>query len=155
MKINLECGNNVIEGYQNTDTGSLTADGRVPDGVRRVRIDDLTFCPDGVAEEIMGIGVPNIIPIDRLENALSHWYKKLAVGGQLYLVGTDAEMLGHDMANGYVDLASYNQLIYGSQQRQNKALYSLHEVMSAAAKVGFMPGDRGYQGTSFYVRLYK
>jgi hypothetical protein len=73
MKINLGCGNKLLDGYANVD---LYAPGAI-------QADILTWQPDGLADEVLAIHVVEHLRRDQVVPFLKHVRSYLAPGGKL------------------------------------------------------------------------
>lgn len=152
MKIQLECGDNPITGYENFD--SNPSPNAVAAGVKQAHFAAVPT-PDGAAEYIQAVNTLSRIGIGQIDQVLQHWKSKLTNGGELYLEDNDGEIVGHSMAYHGFDLSEYNSIVFGSQDKPNIALYNLIDFIEIASRNGFIILDRGYAGHSFYVRLQK
>lgn len=152
MKLNLECGDNLIIGYENYDSNA-TAE-MISRGVKRVHFSKLPL-PNKSSDYIQAVDVISCVGLTQIDEILQHWKSKLADGGKIYIEDNDAEIIGHAMAYHSFDLYQYNSIVYGQQDKPRITMFNLVDFIDIAIRNGFEVSDRGYTGHKFYVTLIK
>lgn len=82
IKLNLGCGDKILDGYINVDIAS-TRSGRIPDVICDIR--NLVVFSDNYADEIMAIHVVEHFFRWEIEQVLNEWIRVLKPGGKLIL----------------------------------------------------------------------
>lgn len=71
------------------------------------------------------------IPTNKLSPYIGELSAKLAHGGKLTIIGTDALEVVHAFKNGRMDILAFNELVYGKRNKVwafKQSLISLHDV---------------------------
>lgn len=112
MKINLECGNDLRNGYLNIHSSPVpetegfefrVGDYRNLDGV----------VEDEHADEIVATNLMNKMPPEVSVHTLIHWKEKLKIGGVLKLVAIDIRQVCREGHVGSMSLLDLHQHLFG------------------------------------------
>lgn len=144
MKINLECGNDVILGYKNLDMHPVHKLCEKGD-FRNIGV------ADGSVEEIRVGQALAKIHMTEIPSVLHHWKNKLQVGGRIYLTGFDADLVSTAGAFNQVGLDELNKTLYGEPNATNRGIYSLATMEVFLQKNGFKIIEKGLNGNLFYI----
>jgi predicted SAM-dependent methyltransferase len=122
VKINLECGPDVRNGYINTDSIA-----NKDPTVKTCLMDNLDdICPNDFADEIIAGFALNMIPWTRVDKVLKHWHAKLKNDGLLKITFPEIRQVGRLIYTGQLnspdDIAKYLIVL------KNKKVLSLFDA---------------------------
>jgi predicted SAM-dependent methyltransferase len=148
MKLNLGCGDNVIQGYLNIDMLPKSAN------VTRGDIRNLTGIgiQDNSVEEIQAANVLEYLTFSSVGNVLAHWVQKLSKGGSLYIESIDLNVIGTMMAYDQIGIEVINQILYSNNMQ---GLYNLTAIESHLNSIGCKTEIKGFRDYKFYLRVTK
>ncbi len=153
MKLNLECGTDVILGYRNIDSQPQKQLANVVEQGDFTKLGVLGI-PDSSVEEIRALHVLQLLPLSEIINTINHWRSKMKSGGELYLQNTDSEILGNMMAYNSIGIDEANITIFGTN-KLHRSLLSLAVLESVCEKCGFIVKEKGILGHQFFMRVVK
>lgn len=122
IKLNLGCGNDVMDGYINIDLRKTHPSVVICDATNLDSIID-----DGTVYEIRAVDVLEHIPYSKTVDVLKHWYDKLRPGGLLFIQSTCLKSL----ANYILDAKTPGQIenviarIFGGQNYKENFHYTV------------------------------
>jgi hypothetical protein len=138
MKLNLESGNDLRNGYVNVNLGIVDLKS-VPQNTRFVVGNFRNLDPivkDGQAEEIVFNPPFNRIGPAEAMKVLTHWKNKLGVGGVLKLVFCDIRRLGQILHSGEIPLQEAHSLIFGSPNAPHQSLIDAQIMKNIGESLG-------------------
>ena len=96
-------------------------------------------CEDGEAVELMLDDVVGCLVGNKVPYYLNLWMKKVAVGGQIIVMGVDAEDLVRCFYTNLINITDFNILIYGDQDFSIKrnSILSGNEIAALLRASGF------------------
>ncbi len=109
LKLNLGCGNDLREGYENID---LFVHG---DGIIEMDALELEY-GDNEVDEILAKNLLQYIPKSDLESALAEWTRVLKPGGLLQLECSSMALIAKAYVNDGWDIEYAKEMIYGKQE---------------------------------------
>lgn len=116
MKLNLECGSQLLNGYINTSSVPIPNLDKVPEETQFCisRYNNLdAIAENGSVDEII-FGQPiNVINPNDIVDVLRHWWTKLTSGGKLTLQLLDIRRIGKESHRGSLNLQDIHSLVYG------------------------------------------
>lgn len=149
MNVNIGCGPDIIIGYQNYDIN------KPENPISEVKYVDsylsIKFEPNTV-EKIRSLYALHSIPAKNIFGFLQNCYAWLQNGGELYIELNDAYLISNDFANGFIDIAKYNALVYDNKKITS---FTLEDFENMATEIGFKILDKGIFGHAFYITLTK
>ena len=148
MKINLECGNDVIQGYKNLDENpinKLCEKGNF----RNIAVADAS------ADEIRVGNALCKIHMSEIPGIVAHWKSKLKVGGRLYVTGFDADLLCTAASYSQIGLDEFNRIMFGEPNSPHKGVYSIATMELFVQKNGFKIIEQGLNGNQFFIECEK
>jgi hypothetical protein len=140
MKLNLEYGTNIRNGYANVSAWppqELPKD--LPDetSIAVGQAGNLdAVVPDGESEEILFNPVFNLISPAGILPLLQHWHKKLKDGGLLKLYFIDIRLISRFIYNGQLPLQEIHNLIMGPS-KQHESVIDTDVMKNALSACGY------------------
>lgn len=149
MKLNLQCGTDIIEGYKNLDTEPKHKMAEKGD----FKVLDV---PDDSVEEIRATRVLRLIPLNELGSVLQNWSTKMKKGGRLYLEGVDSSSIGNVMFYDQVTMEEINIALYGTPtESPGRAIYSLVTLEGFLKQFGYITKTKGLLNCNFFLEMEK
>lgn len=137
MKVNLECGSNILNGYVNINSEMVdnthVGDANFIIGVYN-NLDPVL--EDNSAEEIIFNPVLNCLPPSDIAQCVTHWRNKLIDGGMLVVSFTDILRVSTGIVRGDIDYQNAHNILYG-QNGEIKSLTDLNNIKSLLRQLGF------------------
>lgn len=136
MKINLCIGNSLIlSGYHNVDL-LAAQDWTLPKVL------------EGECEELVLDDIINYIRSDEMEELISIWLKKIAIGGMVHIVTYDMHHIANLIMEGLIDEGTANLLIFGNPNLLNKKnMLSTITLEKFLISQGFQISSKQYKDT--------
>jgi hypothetical protein len=150
MRLNLNCGDDIIFGYVNID-----AHVNHPQ-VQRGDFRDLRTLniEDGSITEIVAKNTIRNVDINSLAGVLHQWCDLLEPGGELYIVDNDITLLGNHAGLDEVEIEEINGLLFSGRETP-RGVYNLATIENALRKLGLTLLEKGYTGYQFFIRAKK
>lgn len=124
MKLNLQCGKNLYNGYVNVHYGLVPMDKA---GDVNFTIGDFhklnDICENNSVEEIVFNPLLNTLGPSEILDCLTHWIDKLRPGGKLCVAFNDIRIVGKQAHYGEVALDVLHNYVFGGME------YSFNLVM--------------------------
>jgi hypothetical protein len=151
MKLNLGCGDNIIQGYTNIDLMPKNSN------VTRGNFTNLSMIQDGSVEEILALNVIEYLPFTQVGSVLQHWVQKLQSGGTLYVESIDLNVLGTMMAYDQIGIDVINKILYlnAGQGMTPQGLYNMTAIESHLNSIKCKTDVKGFKDYKFYLRVIK
>lgn len=147
MKLNLQCGPDIIVGYRNIDINPTAA------GVEKGDFRNLTNVINESVDEIRAINVVQLIHMAELTKVLNHWFSKLKKGGEIYIQAIDMNLVGNSTSYGQISIEDANKLIFGIPGNLlHLGIYDLNVIETNLNNGGIATVEKGYNGQSFWIR---
>lgn len=124
LKLNLGCGEKILEGYENIDIRPLP-------GVIQADVRNLSYSENSI-DEILAIDVLEHLSHHETVATLIHWMSLLKPGGKLYLQGPCLPVIaGHGFSSNDPEvLLTTIRLLYGNQNYpENTHRTCLHPIL--------------------------
>lgn len=149
IKINFQCGKDIILGYKNYDIN--------PQSPNVEKVDFRTFSgamPGSVAE-IRILNSLELLSLQELFNLLQRWHQMLVANGEIYLQALHGQLIANSFACGNLPCGQYNQMIFGDPNLPNKSTLSIDVLEEMFGQIGFKVITKGIIGHAFFVRISK
>jgi hypothetical protein len=117
MKLNLECGTNIRNGYENINFGVVPLNS-ISEGSRFVVGNYRNLDPivdDGSCEEIVFNPPLNVLSPNEIVNVLNHWSRKLTGGGKLVVTFYDIRRIGRAAHSSELSLEDIHGMTLGNR----------------------------------------
>ena len=75
------------------------------------------YVDDAELTELVAMDVIDYVPIDKVDETLTNWVKKIRIGGSIIIGGTDLIEVAKSLAAYKIDITDANILIHGEQSR--------------------------------------
>ncbi|TXT66107.1 MAG: hypothetical protein BAJALOKI3v1_50107 [Promethearchaeota archaeon] len=138
MKLNLQCGEDLRNGYKNINFGPIQGSNNHP-GIDFI-VGDFrnlsSVISDDSCEEINFVPVFNIVNPNEVIHVLRHWRDKLSNRGVLKIHMVDIRLLSGLIYDGDIELNQIHKLIFGSQQPHQNVM-DLKNIKQALESNGY------------------
>jgi predicted SAM-dependent methyltransferase len=138
LRLNLDCGANVLGDYLNIDQRELPGVDLLAD------IRNLPFEADSVAEIYSAHTIEHFTETELSDKILPYWRKLLRKNGQLRLVTADAEAMIEAFSRGTYPFQKLRRVTFGGQDHDGDFhlnMFSRESLRSLLNDQGFLVGD--------------
>lgn len=147
IKLNLGCGSDTIEGYDNIDVNPIAG------GVIKCQsYAQLPYEPNSV-NEIRAIYTLCKIPPIEVADVLRHWYNLLEPGGTISIELPEIVLIANRISFGPVDIGQYQDWIFGNNDR--KSVFTIDTFKQLVTNLKFVVVEGGFQDITFWMKLRK
>lgn len=147
IKLNLGCGQDIIEGYENWDVNPKV------DGVKKCQSYAQLPYETNSVNEIRSIYTLCKIYPNEVSQVLQHWFSILENGGILSVELPDIVLISNRISFGETDIGQFQEWIYGNNDR--KSVFTIQTFKQLVENLGFKVIETGIQDITFWAKLTK
>lgn len=146
MKINILYDNpEIVTGYVNVDPFVMDN----PD-IQCTSPDNLHFCSDGEAEEIVCNNVLSYYRIDKAERVMQHFIQKLSHQGTLTIQDLNPYSITRKVTLRELNIVDLNKYLFG-EKHPKKSLIGIDEIANLMTHLGLRITYKGIMGDEFII----
>lgn len=141
MKINITIVPNKLSGY--TNISPLQGD-----DIFNLNLEN-NCCTEIIADNIL-----DYIPLNKLQETLTHYTSKLRLNGTLIVGGIESKELIKQYNNGAISMPDFNRLVYGEQNHPwtfKRYLASLNQICHILSSLGLKVTKKRIENLNFIV----